>query len=112
MIKVQFNNSDLKGEILKNIVKLKNDVNWKGIHFNDAVSPMEQRQMKDLRCVYATGRSQGIDIKLKRYVLIVDGVTMTYKDIDNLPYGLTMDSVKILKVADVFVMLFNHIMLI
>ena len=99
-IKVQFNKTNTKGEIFKNVGKLKNNKNWKGIHLNDALSPTEQRQMKDLRCVYAAGRAQGIDIKLRGNVLIVDGVKLTYKDIDNLPYGLSMESVKILKVAD------------
>ena len=54
----------LKGEIYKNIGNLKNNVNWNGVHINDTISPVEQRQMKDLRCVYAAGRAQGIGINL------------------------------------------------
>ena len=64
--------------------------------------------MKDLRCVYAAGKSQGIDIKLRGNSLVIDGVKLTYKDIDNLPYGLSMESVKILKVDDGYAFQSHH----
>ena len=67
---------------------------------NEALSPKELQQAKDLRCVFAAGRAQGLDIKLKGNTLIIDGVRLTYRDINNLRYGLSMESVKILKVED------------
>ena len=48
-IRMQFTTSNMKGGIFKHIGKLKGNVNWKGIHLNDALSPIEQRQMKDIR---------------------------------------------------------------
>ena len=72
-IKVQFSKANSKGEIFKNIVKLKNNKNW-----NDVLSPIEQHQIKDLRCVYAAGRAQGLDIKLRGNALIIDRVKLLY----------------------------------
>ena len=55
-IKVQFANSKTKAEIFKNIGKIKKNETWKGVHLSDAMTPLEQRQAKDLRCVYAVGK--------------------------------------------------------
>ena len=57
-IKVQFANSSIKGDIFKNIGKLKKIDAWKGVHLNDALSPKEQMQAKDLRCIYAAGSNE------------------------------------------------------
>ena len=107
-IKVQFSNSSLKGEIFKNISKLKKNDNWKGVHLNDALSPKELQQSKDLRCIFAAGKAQGLDIKLRGNVLFIDGIRLTYRDIDNLPYGLSMESVKVIKVSDGYAFQSHH----
>ena len=107
-VKVQFSNSKVKGDIFRNIGKLKNNQKWKGVHLNDALTPTEQKQAKDLRCIYAAGRAQGIDIKLRGNTLIIDGIRLTHKDIDNLPYGLTMESVKIIPVTEGFAFQSHH----
>ena len=99
-IKVQFANSKTKAEIFKNVGKLKNITARKGVHLNDAMTPLEQRQAKDLRCIFAAGKAKGLDIKLRGNILIIDGIKFTYNDIEGLPYELTMESVKIIKVAD------------
>ena len=62
-IKVKFANPKIKPEIFKNIGKPKQIVAWKGIHLNDAMTPLEQKQTKDLRCIYAAGKARGLDIK-------------------------------------------------
>ena len=49
-IKIQFSNTSLKGQIFKNISKLKKSENWKGVHLNDALSPKELQQAK--YCIY------------------------------------------------------------
>ena len=99
-IKIQFSNTSMKGEIYRNINKLKTNESWKGVHLNDALSPKELQQVKDLRCIFAAGKAQGLDIKLKGNILVIDGIRLTYKDINNLPYGLSMEAVKIIKVND------------
>ena len=90
------------------IGKLKNNVAWKGVHLNDALSPKEQREAKDLRCIYAAGKTKGLDIKMKGNALLIDGIKFTYKEIENLPYGLTMEPVKILEVKDGFAFQSHH----
>ena len=54
-IRVQFMNSSMKGDIFKNISKLKKNKAWKGVHLNDALPPKElwttpKRLMVYLRC--------------------------------------------------------------
>ena len=100
--------ASLKGEIFKNFSKLKQKETWKGVHLNDALSPKELQKSKDLRCIFAAGKAQGLDIKLKGNVLIIDGIRLTYKDIDHLPYNLSMESAKILKVHDGYAFQSHH----
>ena len=99
-IKVQFANSKIKAEIFKNIGKIKNNIAWKGVHLSDALTPLEQKQNNDLRCIYAAGRSRCLDIKLRGNILIIDGIRFSYSDIANLPYELTMEAVKVVDVMD------------
>ena len=99
-IKVQFANAKIKTEIFKNIGKLKTIVAWKGVHLSDALTPKEQKQAKDLRCIFALGKAKKLDIKLRGNVIIIDGIRFTHKDIDSLPYELSMESAKIIQVAD------------
>ena len=107
-IKIQFANTAMKGEIYRNINKLKKNESWKGVHLNDALSPKELQQVKDLRCIFAAGKAQGIDIKLKGNVLVIDGIRLSYKDINNLPYGLSMEAVKTIKVSDGYAFQSHH----
>ena len=107
-IKVHFTSPSMKGEIFKNIGKLRKVVTWKGVHLSDALSNKELREVKDLRCIYAAGKAQGLDIKMKGNVLVIDGIRLSYRDIDHLPYGLTMESVKLWKLKTD--LLFNHTM--
>ena len=67
--------------------------NWKGVHLNDTLSPKQLQQSKDLRCGFAAGKAQGLDIKLKSNVLVINGIRLIQKDINNLSYGLSMKSV-------------------
>ena len=99
-IKVLFANPGTKGEIFKNIEKLRQKDTWKGVRLSDAISPQEQSQQRDLRCIFAAAKSQGLSAKLRGSSLIIDEIKYTYKDINSLPHGLTMESVKILQTDD------------
>ena len=99
-IKVIFANSSTKGEIFKNIDKLKNNDAWKGIRLSDALTPLEQSQQRDLRCIYAAAKAQGINTKLRGSSIIIDEVKYTYKDINDLPHSWCMKNIKVLQVAD------------
>ena len=57
-IRVQFMNSSMKGDIFKNISKLKKNKAWKGVHLNDALPPKELQHLKDLWCIFAAGKAQ------------------------------------------------------
>ena len=99
-IKVIFTTTSTKGEIFKNIDKLKDLEAWKGIRLSDAISPIEQSQQRDLRCIYAVAKAQKLNVKLRGSTIIFDDIKYTYKDIDALPRGLTMEGVKIVNVSD------------
>ena len=99
-IKVQVTNAKIKTEIFKNIGKLKPIVAWKGVHLSDALTPKEQKQAKDLRCIFALGKAEKLDIKLRGKVIIIDGIRFTPKEKDSLPYDLSMETAKIIPVDD------------
>ena len=99
-IKVQFSNNHFKFDIFKNIQKLKGKEQWKGVHISDAVSLEEQEKRRDLRCIYAAGKAKGIDVKLKGTSIVIDGIKFGHDDIRNLPKGLSIEDVKIVKTKD------------
>ena len=99
-IKVIFNSTHIKGDIFRNIGQLKQIDAWKGVRLSDATSPQEQKQQRDLRCIYAAAKAQGLNVKLRGSTIIIDEIKYTYKDINSLPHGLTMENVKIVKVSD------------
>ena len=99
-IKIIFTSNTTKGEIFKNIDKLKDLDAWKGIRLSDAISQLEQSQQRDLRCIYAAAKAQNLNVKLRARTIIFDDIKYTYKDIDSLLHGLSMERVKIVKVSD------------
>ena len=99
-IRVQFSTISFKYDIFKNIQKLKGKDAWRGVHIADAVSVEEQDRRRDLRCIYAAGKSKGVDVKLKGSNIIIDGVRFAHKDIHDLPKGLSIDKVKMVATRD------------
>ena len=99
-IKVQFASNAFKYEIFKNIQHLKGKEMWRGVHISDAVTIEEQDCRRDMRCIYATGKSRGIDVKLRGSIIVIDGVKFTNKDIQNLPKGLSICEIKIVATKD------------
>ena len=61
-----------------------------------------------MRCIYAVGKSKGLDIKLRGKVLVIDGIKFTYNDIGALPYDLSMESAKTIKVEDGYAFQSHH----
>ena len=78
-IKVIFAATTTKAEIFKNIDKLKDLDGWKGIRLSDAISPAEQSQQRDLRCIYAAAKAQNLNVKLRGSTIIFDDIKYTYK---------------------------------
>ena len=60
-IKIIFTSNTTKGEIFKNIDKLKDLDAWKGIRLSDAISQLEQSQQRDLRCIYVAAKAQNLN---------------------------------------------------
>ena len=99
-IKVQFASNAFKYEIFKNIQHLKGKEMWRGVHISDAGTIEEQDRRRDMRCIYAAGKSRGIDAKLRGSIIVIDGVKFTHKDIQNLPKGLSICEIKIVATKD------------
>ena len=72
----------------------------KGVHISDAVSQEEQDKRRDMRCIFAAGKSRGVDVKLKGSSIVIDGVKYNHSDIYNLPKNLSIDQVKIVATKD------------
>ena len=105
---MEFTTTNIKGDIFKNIEKLRTLENWKGVFLSDALSPGEQRQQKDLCCIYVSAKSRGLDVRFRGNVLFIEGKQFTYADIESLPLGLTMESVKLIKVSDGYAFQSHH----
>ena len=97
---MKLKSSDLKAEIYRNISKLKDNLKWKKIYLNDDCSPEVQAQRRDLRCIAALAKSRGIPCKQRGGALVIDGVKYVYKDLHRLPHGLSMETAKVVTVAD------------
>ena len=105
---MEFTTTNIKGDIFKNIEKLRTLENWKGVFLSDALSPGEQRQQKHLCCIYASAKSRGLDVRFRGNVLFIEGKRFTCADIESLPLGLTMESVKLIKVSDGYAFQSHH----
>ena len=97
-IKVKFSASYFKQD--RNISKLKGNQRWEGIIISDVLSQQEQEQRRDLRCIVAFAKSQGIEAKVKGDRLIIDEKVYKHEDLDELPHGLSMEKAKIIAVSD------------
>ena len=64
------------------------------------LSQQERQQRRDLRCLVAYAKSEGIEAKLKGDRLIIDGKVYKYEDLDDLPYNLSMERTKLIPVTD------------
>ena len=82
------------------IDKLRQNEAWRGVRLSDAISPQEQSQQRDHRCIYAAAKAQDLNVKLRGSNIIIDDIKYSYKDINSLPYGLCMKNVKMVKATD------------
>ena len=87
-----------KHEIYRNVHKLKAIKKWNGIYLQDDLSLTEQSKKKEARAIYAYAKAQGIDVKMRGNNLIVDSVK--YGPDDVLPYNLSIENAKTVKVKD------------
>ena len=88
-----------KQEIFKNIHKAKDSEEWKGIHIQDDLPPEIIEQRRELRCLAALAREKGHRASTRGGALI-DEQRYTYKDMENLPEGISMENAKLVEVED------------
>ena len=87
-----------KHEIYRNAYKLKNINKWKGIYLQDDMSAPEQAKKKEIWVIYAYGKAQGLDVKVRGSNLVVDGVK--YGPDEVLPHNLSIENVKTVNPID------------
>ena len=97
---VSFPYTRLKRLVLRNAYKLKNMQERKYTYLSDDLTPDQQSQRRDLRCLNAYARSMQIDSKLRGNAIIIDGTRYTHADIGKLPHEITFENAKILEVQD------------
>ena len=90
----------LKIEVYKHVNNLKGIQKWNRVYLGDDVPPEIQGQRRDLRSIVALARSEGHMCKLRGGDLVMDNVKYTYRDIDRLPHGLSLEKAKVVTVDD------------
>ena len=99
-IKVKFLSSISKQDLYKNIGKLKDVDKWKHVLIGDDLSEIKTNEQKDLRCIAAVAKANGIQAAYKNGALSIDDKKYTYADINSLPHGLSMEMAKIRPTKD------------
>ena len=97
---VKFSTTHWKQEIFRNIHKAKESDMWGGIHIQDDLPHTVLEQRRDLICLAALAREKNHKVTLRGGTLVIDDVRYPFHDIENLPNGITMENVKLVKVED------------
>ena len=99
-IKVKFSSNLSKQEMFKNITKLKDSEDWKGIGINDDLSEEKLSKQHDLRALAALARSKGQTAQQRGDYLIINDQKFSYRDIDDLPLDLSLEDAKLRPTID------------
>ena len=78
-----------KGEIFRNINKLRNNQAWRGVHLNNDIPPNQQAVRRDARSIVALARAKALNCKQNGSSVILDGGKYNPRDFDSLPHGLS-----------------------
>ena len=97
---MKFHSNLTKQTLYKNIATLKDNEKWKHISIRDDVTEQTLNIQRDLRCLAASARSQGLRAQVRGKALIVDDKRYTYEDIDDLPHGLSLENAKVVTTQD------------
>ena len=99
-VKVKFQSNLTKQILYKNISTLKEDEKWSRISTRDDVTEEVQDIQRDLRCIAASARSQGLKAQVRGKALILEDKRYTYDEINDLPNNLSLENAKIVKTID------------
>ena len=94
-------NKSMKGDIYRNVRKLRDMGQWNGVSLMDQLDEKERRQYNDLRCLFFLARRNKIaGIKLRQRSVLIGGKPYYHKDLNDLPYGLNMKMATSVKTPD------------
>ena len=99
-IKVKFTSTLSKQDLFQNIAKLKNSDKWKKIGINDDLSEVKLSKQRDLRSLAVLARVKGQTAQQQGDFLIINEQKFMYKDINNLPFDLSLEEDKLRPTKD------------
>ena len=99
-IKVKFASSLSKQEMFKNIKKLKDSEKWANIGISDDLTQDRLSKQRDLRALAGLARTKGLTAQQRGDTLIIDEQRYSYKDLDSLPEGISLEQAKLKPTKD------------
>ena len=99
-ILVKFSSYFYKQEVFKNISKLHKQEKWRGTFVQDDLPQEEIAQHRDLRCLSALAKEKGHASSVRGSALIINEQRYSYRDIDKLPEGISMEAAKLVQLED------------
>ena len=110
-VKVKFGSTLSKQDLFKNIKKLKDSDKWKNIGINDDLSEEKLSKQRDLRALAALARTKGQTAQQRGDFLILNEQKFSYRDIDDLPFHLSLEEAKLRPTKDGFAFQGPHVYL-
>ena len=99
-ILVQLTKLRHKGEVFRNVHKLKDKAKWARVHIAEDLLDENSRKQRDLKAIAALAIDLGYEAKVNSLAIIIDGKKFTYNSIDQLPDDLTLSAAKTIKLKD------------
>ena len=99
-VKVKFHSNLTKQMLYKNISSLKDEEKWSRISIRDDATEETLDIQRDLRCIAASARSQGVKAQVRGRALIIEDKRYSREDLGDLPYNLSLENAKIVKTED------------
>ena len=97
-ILIIFREMEDKIKLFQKVNQMRHLNKWKDVYVSDDLTPEQQEERKDLRCLAALARYTHTDLKLKGNKLEDSkGKVYHYRDIGDLPYGISMVEAKVIE---------------
>ena len=97
---IQLTKLSYKGEIFKNVHKLKDNDKWSRVHIAEDMSEENSCKQRDLRAVMALAIDKGYEAKVNGLNIIIEGKRYSYNNFDQLPNELNLWAAKTIEVKD------------
>ena len=89
-----------KGEVFRNVHKLKDKAKWAPVHISEDLTDENSRKQRDLKAIAALATDLGYEARVNGLTISIDGKKFTYNNIDQLPDDLTLSAAKTIKVKN------------